>query len=989
MTQEITLTCYSLPAAPGLDNIKFEKGREHDRQALGFILPANTQLQIRQPNNNAGNARLRLLCNDSACEKSLTLNGNWQTISTTVDSVPFIDTLFFAQGGEFSVIYRQPTSNKNLPHWRKGQSEDTFFQTWEEQASPFALLELDRVRFLLPWADRANVINAGITALDAYYTRVIDAYNDWTGLSDSPASPLNQNVANRYFIKADKHGVGAAYYLPWWCAQTAATLSQGWIDNVATQWTILHEIGHGYQGVFMNDVDLPVGDVWNNIYAAFFQQLNLNQGNHLYTDGWLYDYGRQPEQELQFITHLRNRTPISAWGVRPRLQFLMLMLFKGGTEAFRAFNQNYRALGAGENFLPCEHRLTDLLADAIATASGYDVAPFIQLCGLPVDAFTREQIAAQAVKPVWPLYDLLPEREWESARQQLGLDSFVWLVENAELAALNKTGTLTLTLNIDQPEQLYGRALTLHDNAGNTYTLPVNDSTLTLTPLPIGIYHLTLPKGRSQKYRPDTDYVVIREGENALTVNFTALQDSAAHNEQLIFLGYGDMPFARLAVDHEARQLVLDITKATPHSYFANTLYASITVLTASGEKVFERKMNGTNCATGKIVVPFSDHYHLYLYHAEPGRLKASPGYLTLVSSTKYQLLRLDSEGLYHFSLNNDPAADLQAMFTHRADAIRACPSLMAQPYAACKNDLWLMLSHIEEPTRSALMRDSVDVLSADNSKPGEGIGKGVTLQLRGQGDRTFCQLAYDNRQQRMTIETLAGQPHPYYTATYSTLTVKEESGEVIYSRHYDGITHYSADSDTVVLQAGMYIELFHDEPYRCNAINETTGQNVTLKKHNRWRVVSDGLEVDSPEQTEEKNTSDAAALYGDKFSWQLIGKEENGFASMEIDIRAQQFIFTAYPIVPHSDFATEYAAVTIYNTRGTVVYRQSIKGSVQLGGYTDVCGLGEDYTIEVFHAEGADQSVIRNPLNGESWPQPQHVIWQVTARGLQRLTTN
>ncbi|MDI5166030.1 hypothetical protein MJL22_26660, partial [Salmonella enterica subsp. enterica serovar Montevideo] len=43
----------------------------------------------------------------------------------------------------------------------------------------------------------------------------------------------------RYFIKADKHGVGAAYYLPWWCAQTAATLSQGWIDNVVTQWTIL------------------------------------------------------------------------------------------------------------------------------------------------------------------------------------------------------------------------------------------------------------------------------------------------------------------------------------------------------------------------------------------------------------------------------------------------------------------------------------------------------------------------------------------------------------------------------------------------------------------------------------------------------------------------------------------------------------------------------------------------------------------------------
>lgn len=98
-------------------------------------------------------------------------------------------------------------------------------------------------------------------------------------------------------------------------------IKPGWIDNVATQWTILHEIGHGYQGVFMNDVDLPVGEVWNNIYAAFFQQLNLNQGNHLYTDGWLYNYGRQSEQELQFITYLRNRTPVNAWGVRPACNF--------------------------------------------------------------------------------------------------------------------------------------------------------------------------------------------------------------------------------------------------------------------------------------------------------------------------------------------------------------------------------------------------------------------------------------------------------------------------------------------------------------------------------------------------------------------------------------------------------------------------------------------------------------------------------------------
>lgn len=101
MTQEITLTCYSLPAAPGLDNIKFEKGREHDRQALGFILPANTQLQIRQPNNNAGNARLRLLCNDSACEKSLTLNGNWQRSAQRSIPFPLLIPSFLRRAASF------------------------------------------------------------------------------------------------------------------------------------------------------------------------------------------------------------------------------------------------------------------------------------------------------------------------------------------------------------------------------------------------------------------------------------------------------------------------------------------------------------------------------------------------------------------------------------------------------------------------------------------------------------------------------------------------------------------------------------------------------------------------------------------------------------------------------------------------------------------------------------------------------------------------
>lgn len=106
----------------------------------------------------------------------------------------------------------------------------------------------------------------------------------------------------------------------------------------------------------------------------------------------------------------------------------------------------------------------------------------------------------------------------------------------------------------------------------------------------------------------------------------------------------------------------------------------------------------------------------------------------------------------------------------------------------------------------------------------------------------------------------------------------------------------------------------------------------------------------------------------------------------MEMDIGNGQLTFTAVPGVPHKDFSITYATVNVYNTRGTVVYRQSIKGSSELGDYIDTAILDEGYTIEVFHAEAGERSVIINPLNGKSWQQPNTVTWQVTTRGLQRL---
>lgn len=992
MTQEIEQKCYTLQSATWLDNAGFEKGRKHDRQALGFILPANTVLKIRQTDLSNGISTLRLLCDDTALEKTSALTTTWTTISTTVDSVPFVDTLFTDTPCEFSIVYQQPTATKLLPCWKEGEAEEAFFLTWENNQSSFALVDLDVINLLLPYADRDNAMKAGLAALHRFYNHLFTCYNQWAGLSDNPDSQWNQDVATRYFLRADKHGVGSAYYNTNWCAQTAATVGEGWLDNVATQWVILHEIGHGYQGKFMQDSTLSVSEVWNNIYASFYQQLTLSQDNHLYTDGWLYNYGQLTAQEAQLVNYITDKTPVTSWSLRSRLQFLMLMLFKAGVTTFSAFNQNYRELANSEGFQASDHQLADMLASAIATTAGYDATPFIELCGLTLKNATREKIVSLATKPLYPLYRFLPQSEWDSARQKLGLDSFFWLVDNSELAILGKTGTLTLTLNIDHPEQIYGQTLTIKDNCGNHYSLMINGDALTLDNMPIGVYQVVLPKGRSQKYRPDINYITVKEGANAVAVNYAQQNDTSERNVRITFLGLSDAPFARLDVDYENQQLILNVTSATPHSYYPGALYAAVNVLSASGEKVFERKMTGTNCATGKVIIPFGPHYHLYITHVEPGRLKASHGYLSLVAREKYQLMRIDDNGLYNFILGNSPADDLEAIFEHNALAIRTQPSLLAQEECICKNDLWLMLSHIEEPRRSELLKAYADVLPQDNSEPGELTGKNVTLNLKGQGNNEFCQIVIDNKQRAMTVATRAGTPHSYYTShTYASITVTGADDTIIYQRSYAGATSNLANSETIALTEGMLIDIFHDEAFRSSASNGTTQNAVTLKQHNRWRVVKTGLEVYalvSDEQDEENDDAqdEAAALYGDRFSWQLLGDGDVCFAEMEMDIGSGALTFTANPVVPNKNYTTTYATVNVCNTRGSVVYRQSIKGSSQLGDYIDTAILDEGYTIEVFHAEAGARSVIINPLNGSRWDQPNTVTWQVTARGLQRL---
>jgi hypothetical protein len=557
----ITLTemiCYTLKKAPWLNNEGFDKGLHHDRQQLGIILSANTPLKIRQLDTRYGAATLRLLCDDSAVEKSLTLKPEWQTISATVDTVPFIDTLFTEDAQKFYVEFEQTVEPRELPFFNREKNATAFFSSWAKTQAPFALVDTGSAQLLVPYADMDNLqkVNTenGISGLLNFYEEIFAFYNKLAGLSFTPENPLNQNIANKYFIKADKHGIGAAYYGSYWCAETSSTIAQGWIDNAATQWTILHEIADGYQGKFMNDSRFSVGEVWNNIYGAWFQQTTLGNANQLYTQGWLYNYGKKDAVEKNLRNNIASKTPANKWDLRSKLLLLMLMQFKSSTKSFTLFNEEYRALANREDFLASNYHTLDIMADASATVAGYDMTAWIDLCGIELNDVTRERIQAIAAKPVYPLYDLLPEAEWANAQKKLGLPTSVWLVDNAELSVLNKKGNVSFNINIDDLAQIYGHDIKLIDNCGTDITVRITDDVLQLQTLPVGIYQLILPKGRSQKYAVDKKWLVVREGENNVTVNYSPLYDTNSRNESLVFLGLADTQFATLTINNERKK---------------------------------------------------------------------------------------------------------------------------------------------------------------------------------------------------------------------------------------------------------------------------------------------------------------------------------------------------------------------------------------------------------------------------------------------------
>ncbi|EBG3215774.1 enhancing factor [Salmonella enterica subsp. enterica] len=828
---------YTLDNRNWLNKSGMSKGIHHDRQHLGIILPAGEPIRIRQVNPEfTGELLLRLLNDDQNTQVKTKFSTEWQEISVDAVSVPFVNTPYSTIIPQIEFQYNDTC--KLLPFLRPGNDENRFLQEWDDQNAEYAVLESDKVIILVPEVSKEKVreiiSSSGISTLFSFYENVFNYYNYFAGLSFEYHNETDKNTLNRYFLKADRHGAGGAYYSQDWAAQTSSSVNSYWLNSKNNNWGALHEIAHGYQLDSIDDDLMSTREVWNNIYGATYQDLML--GDDKFKEGWLYNYGKQKEVESKIAEYLSTGTKVTSWENRQKLYFFMLMIEKSGSEGFTFYNRWYRQLKNSTDAYYKMPYMLDMLSESFAvTGNKTDMTLFINLCGGPL---SREQALKNAFKHarvVYPLNQFLQGEALSLLREKLCLNSEFSLVDTTQLKKSGLNGDVVIHLHIDDFSQIYGENIIVLDGSRYVLTQPVTDSIIHLKELPVGVYTLRIPTGRDKKYSTVTQYLIVREGVSELNVLLTHKLKSSIVSQLFTFYGLGDKEVATVNVDQERNTLIVDVFNEKPQ-YLIPDKYAQIIVSDKDGNELLNKLITGVDTPLSHDEIDLELCHTIELYHKEPGRLRVKPIAESLLDKkSKTNILEFTPYGLKNEVLGHDPQLWLVSHIDSVANELRNNPVVINSEYSEIKDDIYLAIDLYSSPTRDELLLNYKDCLSLNNDKPDEYLGNRFEISMAGINDRKFLSVDLDLNSKKMTISLASGTAHSGFNRTYASFRYINEYGDEILNLDIIGSVKQSAKTWEFPISGygKEKIYLQHEEPKNRLIVNNKM-QSIRLSDRNK-----------------------------------------------------------------------------------------------------------------------------------------------------------
>ncbi|EMG29240.1 enhancin family protein [Listeria fleischmannii subsp. fleischmannii LU2006-1] len=806
-----------------------------------------------------------------------------------------------------------------------------------------------------------------------HYKNLFKAYNNTAGFDES--TPLNRNSSNRYFLKADAHGAGGAYYGGNWTAMTSTSVGS-WLKE--GDWGQLHEIGHGYQAGF-DSRGMYTGEVFNNLYGVEYQyKLYGKQADEL---GWLFDYGRKERVENGLYTSLieQNGTYHSV-GVREKLVFLSLLRQKAGNEALTKLYQGYRVVANQSGFNRSDYLLPDLFNQYYSENSHLDFTPVFEKWGVQVKPNQSELNRTKGYPAVASLAHVVPQNKLADARNLLDSNLLITsnfeMITNDEIAPLNLKGNLTINFQADKMSELYGNEIRLRDGNKIVQEKVISGNSIQFSNVPNGVYSIEVVGTNMKDYIFDTKYVYVKEKENQASLTFSKLNAASFHNQEIQLLGLGDELFANFTVSGQNNTAKVSILTSSPHYFFANRKYAEVTVTNTSNEVVYHQILEGTNAPVETKEFPFNEGDRVEIYHVEPSRLKSKENIVDNTRTTNTWVMT--KWGLVNQQLHNDAEKEYEKQLSDLGDKLLKEDSLK-NASSSLSDDKKIFISsvqYLKEPVKSEFEQKYAALL------PDKLKGQDFQYVFKGLGDHLVTKMNVSLSKGVVTIETPENKPHVYFNKPYANITIYNKYGIEKYNQDFVGTTNYPSNKGEVNIEKGDYIRVHHEEgEARLSVQNRSNYVFLDRAKNLTFQVEKDGLKaVDS--------IPAPIAETGDNFQFMLTGLGDHLVSKLDISLSNGTATIVTPENKPHIYFNKTYAAITIYNKYGGEKYNQDFVGTTNYPSSTKQVKLVKGDFIKVYHEEGGSHRLaVQNKNNNLFLEKAKTTIYRVGENGLEKVS--
>lgn len=623
-TSADTININGIPRDSSLDSSNTSYGKFHDRYDLGKIMASGSQLRIKstQP------VTLWLLTNDQKTEQSYQINATEQVITASVNATPFITTP--RDSSSVNVEYTFSGETPDLPIYQKNDDATSFINQWETSKAPFGLIKGEYFQLYLPLETLSKIKNMSnlsegfndLTDLESFYdNELFPLYNQLTGLSDNP---------NRFFLKADTHGAGGAYYGNNWTADSTSS-GEMWLKNT---WGVKHEIGHGFQNNLMKQMGM--GEVSNNIYGAYYDY-HVKFNREADKKSWLFNYNNQVKIDKELSNQLNQGSLFSDLDLRKKLILIYTLFDRFGLEGISDVNKAARNPQLGQLFITNSENIYNYL-NKIGQQHGLDFNKVMLDYGFTTnkEAYFYQNEMFSNTSVLDSVANLVDENNIETVIDQLWANdgdrttrTRFNLVTPKDLSITGLKSNVIVNFTNQLPENLVGTEAALYDGESKVASIKLdNTSSIIFKDIPLGAYRIKFASNNERMF-VNNPYVISSQKGTVSQIKIEKYKKPTLLNYNTFeFKGLGNDDFMSIntAPNKNNNDIMIDVNffSKNPHSYFSNEKYSGLAI-ESGNQTLFSKEIlgNSTDLFRKDIEISSSSDANTSIstYHAEPNRL--------------------------------------------------------------------------------------------------------------------------------------------------------------------------------------------------------------------------------------------------------------------------------------------------------------------------------------------------------------------------------